>query len=520
MAYTSPHINARIVIFLIAALAGSLLMASAPASAKIVNGDIAFMTDRDSNDEIYRMNPQGDLNSIKRLTTNAASDRGPSWSPDGKNLAFVRDMDIYVMDEFGINPSSLPQGADNKAGPEYSHDGSKIAYASNAQNVKGDIYVMDVGGGNPTPVTDSASMDAAPTWSPDGTKIAFVSDRDGNNEIYVKDAALAAIPIRLTTNAGTDSAPDWSPDGTKIAFHTNRGNNVDIYVISATGGTAIPLTDDAANDVAPEWSPDGSKIAFSSKRDGDSEIYVMDDDGTDEVNITNEDSSEETVPAWQPVVVPDPVDPVAPAEPVPSTPASPASPTAGTTASDQKLTPSAYKKACNLRVTGMSFKKAKRSYTKTKEIIKLRASRKTVRKYLTGHGFKGVVKYGSVNGKPVKCTSFRMLVLKRSGSRYKIPGTNIKVSGKRLRRNVFAKKAVKYLKKKRNIGSLRLKSRSKEARFSYKNCNSKLRLCRKSFKSLRRANYRGTYSLIYVAEVNGKLIQKEIRLTTSKTKRK
>src|SRR5437660_277310 len=75
------------------------------AATKRLNGKIAFNTNRDGNEEIYVMNPDG--TGQTRLTNDAASDVGPAWSPDGLKIAFNRGFDIFVMDADGSSPTRL-----------------------------------------------------------------------------------------------------------------------------------------------------------------------------------------------------------------------------------------------------------------------------------------------------------------------------------------------------------------------------------------------------------------------------
>jgi Tol biopolymer transport system component len=179
-------------------------------AAIFLGGCIAFTSDRDGNNEIYLMNPDG--SGQTRLTNNGAQDYFPTWSPDATRIGFVSDRD-------GNN----------------------------------EIYVINADGSGLTRLTNSPASDFYPAWSPDGTTIAFVSDRDGNREIHVMKAD-GSVQTRLTKNPASDLYPTWSPDGTTIAFTSDRNANRQIYIMNADGSRQIRLTNNSTDDELPAWS--------------------------------------------------------------------------------------------------------------------------------------------------------------------------------------------------------------------------------------------------------------------------
>ena len=242
---------------------------------------IAFTSIKDRNAEIYVMDADGE-NQI-RLTKHVASDRHPSWSPDGERIAFMSNRiglngEIHVMDSDGKNVIRLTNG-EWDTNPAWSPDGKKIAFESSPAKGNSEIYVMNADGRNQTRLTDSPRYDGHPSWSPDGQRIAFVSQRGGFRiQIYVMDSN-GENQTRLTHDGGNKLEPSWSPDGKSIAFVYNFAS-IQIYVMDSDGKNRRKLTD-GRRDWSPAWSPDGEMIAYESWRREDSlsEIHLMTAEG-------------------------------------------------------------------------------------------------------------------------------------------------------------------------------------------------------------------------------------------------
>jgi Tol biopolymer transport system component/subtilisin family serine protease len=258
---------------------------------------IAFMSNRAGNYEIYVMNANG--SGQTRLTNNKHWDWQPSWSPDRTRIAFASNpdgcLDIYVMNANGFNQVNLTKnpGIDDYD-PTWSPDGSSIAFTSSRGNNQ--IYVMTADGSGQKNLTE-LGVNVNPAWSPDGKHIAFQSGRDGGWDIYVMNADGSGQK-NLTKNKCWNKNPAWSPDSKRIAFQSERDDNLDIYVMNADGSGQTRLTNNSKEDRYPSWSPDGSRIAFYSDRDDNWEIYVMNADGSCQTRLTNNTTAEDCHPAW------------------------------------------------------------------------------------------------------------------------------------------------------------------------------------------------------------------------------
>ncbi|HZH30094.1 MAG TPA: protein kinase [Pyrinomonadaceae bacterium] len=199
------------------------------------------------------------------------------------------------------NPLRLTTDISHDWHPDYSPDGSRIAFASNRDGAT-EIYVMNADGSGVRRLTFNSTEDDCPAWSNDGTKIAFQSRRDGQMEVYVMDAD-GSNQRNLTNNPAEDARPAWSPDDQRIAYGGNTldaPTNYDVFTMRADGSDKIKLTDDPRFDSDAAWSPDGREIAFTSARDGKSyEIYVMNADGSNARNLTNH-PGDDAKPVWSP----------------------------------------------------------------------------------------------------------------------------------------------------------------------------------------------------------------------------
>jgi tol-pal system beta propeller repeat protein TolB len=234
--------------------------------------------------DIHTMYPDG--TNVQRLTDGSAHSSEPDWSPDGTKIAFARydgtRSEIHLINADGSNARQLTDGSANSYDPAWSPGGTRIAYSRVGFGTT-HIYVMSSDGANSQRLTNVRESDVAPAWSPDGTKIAFtrIFTDGARGGIYVMNADGSNVR-QLTNLPAADQHPAWSPDGTRIAFKRYIDSRYEIFVMNADGSNPRRLTNHIDWDEFPTWSPDGGKIAFRRERfsDGVFEIYVMNADGS------------------------------------------------------------------------------------------------------------------------------------------------------------------------------------------------------------------------------------------------
>ncbi|QLB44977.1 Tol-Pal system beta propeller repeat protein TolB [Mannheimia pernigra] len=155
---------------------------------------------------------------------------------------------------------------------------TKIAYVVQRGVSSYELRVSDYDGFNAFTITTSKEPLMSPEWSPEGSKLAYVTFENKKAQIVVHDIRSGARRV-VAALQGHNGAPAFSPDGSRIAFASNQDGELNIYVVGSGGGEPSKLTSNAGNNTEPSWSPDGSTIYFTSDRAGAPQVYRMNSSG-------------------------------------------------------------------------------------------------------------------------------------------------------------------------------------------------------------------------------------------------
>jgi Tol biopolymer transport system component len=246
---------------------------------------LAFDSNMGGNQDIYRMRlPDGEP---EQVTTDAADEFEPSWSPDASQIAFQAwpgdNRDLYVIGADGHGRQRLTSGPAHEWFPSWSPDGTRIAFADDNSN--GVSFIRRTGTGWSAPAvvakTDGAPV---PVFSPDGHSL-LLSGNLGLDAGKVRIVPADGGPARVLLSGalpGTDAIAAfgrWSPDGSRAyLFAIDRQGRSSIWSIPAKGGTptlVVRFDDPSRESNRREFDTDGKHMYFTLAR-MDADVWVTD----------------------------------------------------------------------------------------------------------------------------------------------------------------------------------------------------------------------------------------------------
>ena len=284
----------------------------------------------------------GEAAQAVRLTEMPGHQMGPSWSPDGKFLAFYSGHDgktaLYTIPATGGVPRQIHQThAFISQAPGWSADGVWLAFTDKEEaNQSNSLYRVEVLTGKVERLTQPDHQhwgDYNPKYSPDGRKLTFIRSLSaGTHALFSADLSDEGAPRevrQLSKGIRRVMGHGWSPNGDAIILSSYDDIGGRLYVMNPSGsalrplglpgfapefgrdGTSIVAQKHTANedivlvnvstgevktssswnsqyrDFAPDWSPDGRRISFISERSGHPELWLAGIDGGEPFQMTN-----------------------------------------------------------------------------------------------------------------------------------------------------------------------------------------------------------------------------------------
>jgi Tol biopolymer transport system component len=279
------------------------------------SGRIAIDRQVDGKTHVFVMNADGS-GATDLSPASTFGDSEPQFTPDGRWIAFTRQMDstggvlhVFLMRPDGSGAVDITPGLQGACCATFSPDGHQIAFAMDTNPALNSgfysLAIMNADGSGITNLTpNDESFELRPDFSPDGTKIIF--DRDDSNRALFSIGPDGSNPTRLTPpdNQTIDVTGAFSPLGNQVAFSRNAAvNDFDVFVGDTGLGGAVDLTPGGTGaqfKQGPAFSPDGTKIAFHAYGIvGDSDIFVMGANGSSPLDVSTEATPTDRDPHWE-----------------------------------------------------------------------------------------------------------------------------------------------------------------------------------------------------------------------------
>jgi Tol biopolymer transport system component len=248
------------------------------------SGKIAFQSDMDGDNEIYLLTEE----KLRKLTDNSWNDEYPQWSPDGTKIAFNSNpegkFEVFIMNEDGGGLKQITQTQYDAVEHAWLPDGEKMAYTIERKRVLGKsfaLWMIDLKSGRTKKIIpDFPGSNALPNFSSSAPLMGFTGKRTIGWDVFMYD--LEKKEYRSLTEGGKSCRPHFSRDGRRVAYvSSEKDGKGDIWVMNPDGSNKERITErDETYDYFPSWSKDGQRIVFSTNfkhglKEGNWDLYLV-----------------------------------------------------------------------------------------------------------------------------------------------------------------------------------------------------------------------------------------------------
>jgi TolB protein len=271
----------------------------------IFSTQIAYITETRVSDgsSVYRLIvSDADGENAQRVTESTQPLMSPTWSPDGRSLAYVS----FEENRSRIFVQTLRTGSRRvvsaregiNGAPVFSPDGRQLALTLSREGDL-DVYTLDLTNQVLMQITRGNSIDTEPEWSPDGRYIYFTSDRAGGPQVYRIAPEAGSRAQRVTFEGGYNARPRLSPDGRSLAVVYRDRGNFRIAVVEPESGFLRQVLTQGSLDESPSFAPNGDTIIYATRQSGQGVLASVSADGRIQREIAAVEGDVRE-PAWSP----------------------------------------------------------------------------------------------------------------------------------------------------------------------------------------------------------------------------